>query len=89
MHTHSSHTMTSEQPEPWMPTWVREQLRESNNGLLPNDPNRDNKPPAGVDPPLCKCEIECHYYDSLDYDTYGRMYWGCKLSISPFNWEEE
>jgi hypothetical protein len=55
--THSSHTMASEQPEPWTPRWLREKLMESNNDLLPNDPNRDNKPSTGADPPLCKCKI--------------------------------
>jgi hypothetical protein len=53
--------------------------------FLPNDPSRDNKPPAGADPSLCKCEIECHYYYSLDYGMYGMRYWSCKLPISLFN----
>jgi hypothetical protein len=44
-----AHTMASEQLEPWMPRWVREKLREYNNDLTPNDPNRDNKPPVGED----------------------------------------
>jgi hypothetical protein len=28
-------------------------------------------------------------YYSLDYDTYDRRYWGGKLPLSPFNYEEE
>jgi hypothetical protein len=81
--------MTSKESKPWMPRWVRKQLRARNNDLPPNDPNRDNKPSVGADPPLCKCEMECHCYYSLDYNTYGRRYWGCKLPLSPFNYEEE
>jgi hypothetical protein len=78
--------MDNKQPEPWSPRWVREKLREFNNGLPPNDLNHDEKPPAGAKPPLCKRELECHCYYSLDYDTYDWRYWGCKLSVSPFNW---
>jgi hypothetical protein len=78
--------MASQQLKPWMPRWVRDQHRERENDFPPNDPNRDNKLPAGVDPPLYKCELECHCHYSLYYNTYGRRYWGCKLSISPFNW---
>jgi hypothetical protein len=91
MHTHSSDTMASQQPEPWTPRWVREKHRERKNDLPPNDPNRDNKPPAGADPPLCKCKLKCHCYYSLDYDMYGRRYWGCWLPILPFNlgWDKE
>jgi hypothetical protein len=40
--------MGSKEPEPWSPKWVREKLREYNNGLPPNDSNHDSKPPAGV-----------------------------------------
>jgi hypothetical protein len=76
--------MASEELEPWMPRWVRKKLREYNNDLLSNDPNRDNKPPTGADSPMCKCEIEYHCYGSLEYNTYGRRYWGYKLSLSPF-----
>jgi hypothetical protein len=65
---------------------VREKHRERNNGLPPNDPNRDHKPLAGADLPLCKYELECTCLYSLDYNTYGRRNWGCKLSTSPFNW---
>jgi hypothetical protein len=83
--------MASKQLEPWTPRWVGEKLRDIDNGLLPNDPNRDKKTLVGANPPLCKCEIKCHCCYSLDYDTYGRRYYGCKLPIYPFNWgwEEE
>jgi hypothetical protein len=74
--------------EPWTPRWVREKLREYNNALPPNDPNIDNKPPVGEDSPLCKCKIECHCYYSLYYDTYGMRYWGCKLPLCVFSYEE-
>jgi hypothetical protein len=85
MHSHISHIIASEQPEPCTPRWVREKRRESNSTPLPNNPNRDKKPPTSTDPPLCKWEIECHCYYSLDYDTHNERYWGCKLPISPFN----
>jgi hypothetical protein len=38
--------MGSKELEPWSPSWVRQHLREANNGLPPNDPNRDHKPLA-------------------------------------------
>jgi hypothetical protein len=78
--------MGSKEPEPWSPRWVREKLREHNNGLPPNDPNHDEKQSAGMEPPLWNCKLECHCYYSLDHDTYGRRYWGCKLVVSLFNW---
>jgi hypothetical protein len=65
---------------------MREKDRERNNDPPPNDPNRDKKPLAGTDLPLCKCELECTCLYGLDYDTYDRRYWGWKLLTSPFNW---
>jgi hypothetical protein len=41
-----SDTMGSKEPEPWSSWWVRQKLREKNNGLAPNDPNYDEKPPV-------------------------------------------
>jgi hypothetical protein len=52
--THRPHTMGSKEPEPWSPWWVRQKLREKNNGLPPNDSNHDEKPPADAERPLCK-----------------------------------
>jgi hypothetical protein len=86
MHTHKSQTMGSKESEPWSPRWVRQQLRESNNGLPPNGPNHDHKPPTIAERPLCKCDLDCQSHISLDYDTYGRRYWSCPLPTSPFNW---
>jgi hypothetical protein len=86
IHTHKSHTMGSKQPEPWSPRWVREKLREFNNGLPPNDPNHDSEPSAGAELPLCKCKFECASHYSLDYDMYNRRYWSCPSHTSPFNW---
>jgi hypothetical protein len=85
-YTHNSHTMASQQLDPWTPRWVREKLREKNNSLPLNDPNKDHKPPAGVEPPLCKCKLECTSHYSLDYNTYGKRYWACPLPTSLFNW---
>ena len=70
------------EPDPWSPRWVREKLRERNNGLPPNDPAHDHKQPAGHDPPLCKCELDSFCYISWEYDTYQRRYWVCALLIS-------
>jgi hypothetical protein len=47
-HTHKSQKMGTKEPEPWSPRWVRQQHRESNNVLPPNDPNCDHKPLADV-----------------------------------------
>jgi hypothetical protein len=79
--------MGSKELKPWLPKWVRQQLRERNNGLPPNDPNHDEKPQAGAEPPLCKCEFECMSHQSLDYDTYGRRYWSCPQPTCPLNWD--
>jgi hypothetical protein len=48
-YTHMSQTMGSKELEPWSPRWVRQQLRERNNGLPSNDQNHDEKPSAGVE----------------------------------------
>jgi hypothetical protein len=52
MQTHKSQTMGSKEPEPWSPKWLRQQLRKYNNGLPPNDPNHDHRPPTDVEIPL-------------------------------------
>jgi hypothetical protein len=50
-YTRRPHTTGSKEPEPWSPRWVRQKLREKNNGLLPNDPNHDeNLQPTQKDP---------------------------------------
>jgi hypothetical protein len=87
IHTHSSQTMGSKEPEPWSPCWVRQQLRERMNGLPPNDSNHDEKPPAGVERPLCKCDLECQHHMSIDYDTYSRRYWSCPQLNFLFHWD--
>jgi hypothetical protein len=86
IHTHRPHTLGSKEPEPWSPRWVRQKLREANNGLPPNDPSHDEKPPADVERPLWKYDLDCQSYMSLDHDTYGMRYWSCPLSTSLFNW---
>jgi hypothetical protein len=78
--------MGSKEPVPWSPRWVTEKLREANNGLPPNDPNLDKKPPADAEIPLCKCELDCQSHMSLEHETYGMRYWSCQLPSSPFNW---
>jgi hypothetical protein len=55
--THKPHRMGSKEPEPWSPRWMREKLREYNNDLSPNDLNHDDKQPADIEPPLCKCKL--------------------------------
>ncbi len=72
--THRPHTMGSKEPEPWSPRWVRQKLREKNNGLPPNDPNHDEKPPTDVERPLCKCDLDCQSHMSLDHDMYDMRY---------------
>jgi hypothetical protein len=81
-----SQTMGSKEPEPWSPRWVRQQLRENNNGLPPNDPNHDHKPPADIERPLYKCNLDCQSHMSLDHDTHDRRYWSYPLPTSTFNW---
>jgi hypothetical protein len=86
MQTHKLEIMGSKEPEPWSPRWLWEQLREDNNGLPPNDPNHDHRPPTDAEIPLCKCDLDCTSHMSLDHDTYGMRYWPCPLPTSPFNW---
>jgi hypothetical protein len=86
MHTHKSQTMGSKEPKPWSPRWVRQQLRESNNDLPPNDTNHDHKPQADAERPLCKCNLDYQSHMSLDHNTYDMWYWSCPFSTSPFNW---
>jgi hypothetical protein len=86
MQTHKSEIMGSKEPEPWSPRWLRQQLREDNNDLPPNDPNHDHRPPGNVEIPLCKCDLDCTSHMSLDHDTYGMRYWSCPLPTSLFNW---
>jgi hypothetical protein len=85
MHTHNSQTMGSKEPEPWSPRWLRQQ-QEDFNGLPPNDPNHDHRPPVDAETPLCKCDLDCTPLMSLVHDTYDRRYWACPLPTSPFNW---
>jgi hypothetical protein len=86
IHTHSSKTIGSKEPEPWSPRWVRQQLRERRNDLPPNDPNHDEKPPDSAERPLCKCDLECQHHISIDYDTYSRRYWSFPQPTYPFHW---
>jgi hypothetical protein len=78
--------MGSKEPEPWSPQWVRQKLREKNNGLPPNDLNHDEKHPVDAERPACKCDFNCQSHMSLDHDMYGRRYWSCPLPICPFHW---
>jgi hypothetical protein len=91
IYTPTSQTMGSKELEPWSPRWVRWKLREMNNGLPLNDPNYDEKPPADTKRLLCKCDLDCQFHMSIDYDTYGKRYWSCPLPTSQFNcgWDEE
>jgi hypothetical protein len=57
-----------------------------NNNLPPNDPNHDEKLPAGTERPLCKCDSECQSHMSIDYETCDKKYWSCSLPTSSFNW---
>jgi hypothetical protein len=86
IHTHRPHTMGSKEPEPWSPQWMRQKLREANNGLPPNDLNHDEKSPTDAERPLCKCGLDCQSHMSLEHDTYGMRYWSYPLPTSPFNW---
>jgi hypothetical protein len=83
--------MGSKEPEPWSPRWVRQQLRERRNSLPPNDLNHDEKLLANAERPLCKCDLECQHYMSIDHDTYNRRYWFCPQPTYPFlwGWDEE
>jgi hypothetical protein len=84
--THRPHTMGSKEPEPSTPRWVRQKLREKNNDLPPDHPNRDEKPPTNVERLLCKCDLDCQSHMSLDHDTYGRRYWSCPQLTCLFHW---
>jgi hypothetical protein len=72
--THRPHTMGSKEPEPWSPRWVRQKLREKNNGLPPNDLNHDEKPLADVERHLYKCNLDYQSHMSLDHDMYDMRY---------------
>jgi hypothetical protein len=78
--------MGSIEPEPWSPRWVRQKLREKNNGLPPNNPNHDEKLPVDTERPLCKCNLNYQSYMSLDHNIYGRRYWSCPQPTCPFQW---
>jgi hypothetical protein len=78
--------MGSKEQEPWSPRWVRQKLREKNNGILPNDPNHDEKPPANAERPLCKCDLDCQSHMSLEHDTYDMRHWYCPLPTCLFHW---
>jgi hypothetical protein len=86
IHTPSSQTMGNKELEPWSPRWVRQELRKRNSGLLPNDPNHDEKPSANAKGPLCKCDLECQSHMTIDYDTYGMRYWSCPQPTCLFHW---
>jgi hypothetical protein len=75
--THRPHTLGSKEPESCSPRWVRQKLREKNNGLPPNDPNHDEKHPTDAKRLLCKCDLDCQSHMSLDHDMYDRRYWSC------------
>jgi hypothetical protein len=83
--------MDIKESEPWSPRWVRQKLREKNNGLPPNDPNHDKKPPVDAEKPLCKCDLDCQFHMNLDHDTYDRSYWSCPQPTCPFHcgWDKE
>jgi hypothetical protein len=75
--THRPHIIGSKEPVPWSPRWMRQKLREENNGLPPIDLNHDEKPPADAERPLYKCDLDCQSHMSIDYDTYCMRYWSC------------
>jgi hypothetical protein len=79
IHTHWLHTMGSKEPEPWSPRWVRQKLREKNNGLPPNDPNHDEKPSTDAERPLYKCDLDCQSHMSFTICMAG----GIGLALSP------
>ena len=72
-----SPTNTMSNKEPWSPFWVKKSLDWWNNGAARNTPDRDLKPPATEEPPLCKCNMECSPIVSHDLETYGMRYWTC------------
>jgi hypothetical protein len=78
--------MGSKEPEHWLPRWVRQKLREKSNDLSPNDPNHDKKPPTDAERLLCKYDLYCQSYMSLDHDTYDRRYWSCPQPTCSFHW---
>jgi hypothetical protein len=86
IHTYRSQTMGRKAPEPWSPRCVRQQIWEMRNGLPPNDLNHDEKPLAGAERPLCKCDLECQNHMSIDYDTYDMRYWSCPQPSYLFHW---
>jgi hypothetical protein len=85
MHTHKLETMGSKEPEPLSPRWLRQERKKDFSGLPPNDPNHDRRPPADIERPMCKCDLDCTPLMSLDHDMYGRRYLACPLPTSPFN----
>jgi hypothetical protein len=78
--------MGSKELKPWSPLWVRQKLREKNNGLEPNDPNHDEKPPVDAERSLCKCDLDYQSHMSLYHDIYGRRYWYFPHPTCPFHW---
>jgi hypothetical protein len=85
--THRPHTIGSKEPKPWSPRWVRQKVREKNNGLSPNDPNHDEKPLADAEIPLCKCDLDCQSHMSLEHNTYSRRYWSCPQPTCLYHWD--
>jgi hypothetical protein len=61
--------MGSKESEPWSPRWVRQKLREANNGLPPNDPSHEEKHPADAERPLCKYDLDSQSHMSLEHPS--------------------
>jgi hypothetical protein len=78
--------MGSKEPEPWSPQWVRQTLREKNNGLPPNDPNHNEKPLIDAEISLCKYNLDYQSHMSLNQDTYDKKYWSCPQPTCLFHW---
>jgi hypothetical protein len=78
--------MGSKEPEHWSSRWVRQKLKEKNNGLQPNNLNHGEKSPTDAERPLCKCDFDCQFHISLEHDMYDMRYWSCPLSTCPFHW---
>jgi hypothetical protein len=85
------HTMGRKESKLWLSQWVRQKIKEKNNGLPPNNPNHNEKPPADVERHLCKCDLDCQSHMSLEHDTYSRRYWSCPLATCPFHsgWDKK
>jgi hypothetical protein len=78
--------MGSKEVESWSSRWVRQKLREKNNGLSSSDSNHDEEPSADVERLLCKCDLDYQPHMNLDHDTYGRWYWSYPQHTCSFHW---